>query len=450
MLFRKIEATICGHLKSNSNKILVIDGARQIGKTYIIRHVGKRLYKNYIEINLMEDFKREQLFANITSVSDFYFKLSTKYGNLMGEKENTLIFLDEIQTYPELITMLKFLRQDDKFTYIASGSLLGVTLSLTSSIPMGSIHVVRMYPLDFEEFIRANGFNDFAINTLKQFYIEKKSLDEATHNRLIELFKKYLLVGGLPDAVNAYLETKNITKIRAIQEEIHQYYAADASKYDEEKKLVIRKIYDMLPSNLENKKKRVIFKDIEQKNKGLYEHYQDEFEYLTSAGIALSVNAITEPKFPIIQSSKKNLLKLYLNDVGLLTAILYKNNPTAILNDQNSINLGTVYENVVATELKAHGYDLFYYDVKSKGEVDFVVDDYDELSALPIEVKSGKNYAIHKAINTFLSNESYNVKKGIVLSNAREVKMEEDGTVYLPIYYIMFFKPNQAEDVIVD
>ncbi|MBQ8428184.1 MAG: ATP-binding protein [Clostridia bacterium] len=450
MLFRKIESTIREYLQSNSNKIMLIDGARQIGKTYIIRHVGSDLFTNYIEINLAEDFKRERLFANITSVNDFYFKLSTKYGDKMDMKENTLIFLDEIQTYPELITMLKFLRQDDKFTYIASGSLLGVTLSFTSSIPMGSIQVVRMYPLDFEEFLKANGFNDYAINTLRQFFLDNQSLDEAMHDKMLDLFKKYLIVGGLPDAVNSYIETKNIAKIRSIQDEIHTYYAADASKYDTEKKLVIRKIYDMIPSNLENKKKRIIFKDIENNRRGLYEHYQDEFEYLTSAGIALGVTAITEPKFPVIQSSKKNLLKLYMNDVGILTSILYKNNPAAILTDQKSINLGTVYENVVAMELKAHGFDLFYYDVRSKGEVDFVVDDYDALSALPIEVKSGKDYTIHRAINTFLSNKDYNVKKGIVLSNAREVKYGENGTLYLPIYYIMFFKPNQVENMLLD
>lgn len=450
MLFRKIESTIREYLQSNSNKIMLIDGARQIGKTYIIRHVGSDLFTNYIEINLAEDFKRERLFANITSVNDFYFKLSTKYGDKMDVKENTLIFLDEIQTYPELITMLKFLRQDDKFTYIASGSLLGVTLSFTSSIPMGSIQVVRMYPLDFEEFLKANGFNDYAINTLRQFFLDNQSLDEAMHDKMLDLFKKYLIVGGLPDAVNAYIETKNIAKIRSIQDEIHTYYAADASKYDTEKKLVIRKIYDMIPSNLENKKKRIIFKDIENNRRGLYEHYQDEFEYLTSAGIALGVTAITEPKFPVIQSSKKNLLKLYMNDVGILTSILYKNNPAAILTDQKSINLGTVYENVVAMELKSHGFDLFYYDVRSKGEVDFVVDDYDALSALPIEVKSGKDYTIHRAINTFLSNKDYNVKKGIVLSNAREVKYGENGTLYLPIYYIMFFKPNQVENMLLD
>lgn len=450
MLFRKIESIIREYLQSNSNKIMLIDGARQIGKTYIIHHVGSDLFTNYIEINLAEDFKRERLFANITSVNDFYFKLSTKYGDKMDNKENTLIFLDEIQTYPELITMLKFLRQDDKFTYIASGSLLGVTLSFTSSIPMGSIQVVRMYPLDFEEFLKANGFNDYAINTLRQFFLDNQSLDEAMHDKMLDLFKKYLIVGGLPDAVNAYIETKNIAKIRSIQDEIHTYYAADASKYDTEKKLVIRKIYDMIPSNLENKKKRIIFKDIENNRRGLYEHYQDEFEYLTSAGIALGVTAITEPKFPVIQSSKKNLLKLYMNDVGILTSILYKNNPAAILTDQKSINLGTVYENVVAMELKAHGFDLFYYDVRSKGEVDFVVDDYDALSALPIEVKSGKDYTIHRAINTFLSNKDYNVKKGIVLSNAREVKYGENGTLYLPIYYIMFFKPNQVENMLLD
>lgn len=450
MLFRKIESTIREHLQSNSNKILIIDGARQIGKTYIIRHVGKKLYKNYIEINLMEDFKREQLFASITSVDDFYFKLSAKFGDLMGSKENTLVFLDEIQTYPELITLLKFLQQDGNYTYIASGSLLGVTLALTSSIPMGSIRIVRMYPLDFEEFIKANGFNDSAINGIRQFYLENRSLDESMHNRLMDLFKKYLLVGGLPDAINEYLKTKNISKIRNIQEEIHSYYAVDASKYDTEKKLVIRKIYDMIPSNLENKKKRIIFKNIDSSKKGLYEFYQDEFEYLTSAGIALSVNAITEPKFPIIQSSRKNLLKLYMNDVGILTSILYKNNPTAILEDKKSINLGTVYENVVATELKAHGFDLFYYDVRSKGEVDFVIDDYDELSALPIEVKSGKDYTIHNAINGFLSNPDYNIKKGVVLSNSRNVEIKPNGITYLPIYYVMFFKPNQIDNYILD
>lgn len=450
MLFRKIEATIREYLQSNSNKIMLIDGARQIGKTYIINYVGSNLFTNYIEINLAEDYKRERLFSNITSVNDFYFKLSTKYGDKMDKKENTLVFLDEIQTYPELITLLKFLRQDDKFTYIASGSLLGVTLSMTSSIPMGSIQVVRMYPLDFEEFIRANGFNDFAINTIRQYYLENKSLDETMHDKLMDLFKKYLLVGGLPDAVNTYLETKNISKIRSIQDEIHAYYAADASKYDQEKKLVIRKIYDMIPSNLENKKKRIVFKDIENKNKGLYEHYQDEFEYLTSSGIALEVNAITEPKFPVIQSSKKNLLKLYLNDIGILTSILYKNNSNAILTDQKSINLGTVYENVVAMELKAHGFNLFYYDVRSKGEVDFVIDDYDALSALPIEVKSGKDYTTHRAMNSFLSNKDYDIKKGIVLSNAREIKQSDDGIIYLPIYYVMFFKPNQNDNVILD
>lgn len=368
----------------------------------------------------------------------------------MGSPKDTLIFLDEIQTYPELITLLKFLQQDGNYTYIASGSLLGVTLALTSSIPMGSIRVVRMFPLDFEEFIKATGFNDLAINNIRQCYLENKSLDESIHNKLMDLFKKYLLVGGLPDAVNEFLKTKNISKIRAIQEEIHSYYAVDASKYDIEKKLVIRKIYDMIPSNLENKKKRVVFKNIDSSKKGLYEFYQDEFEYLTSAGIALSVNAITEPKFPVIQSCKKNLLKLYMNDVGILTSILYKNNPTAILEDKKSINLATVYENVVATELKAHGFELFYYDVRSKGEVDFVIDDYDALSALPIEVKSGKDYAVHNAINGFLSNPNYNIKKGIVLSNSRKVEINPNGITYMPIYYVMFFKPNQVENYILD
>ena len=192
---------------------------------------------------------------------------------------------------------------------------------------------------------------------------------------------------------------------------------------------------------LENKKKRIVVQQIENINGKTMSNYQDEFDYLISSGIALDVKALSTPTFPLIESSGKNLLKLYLNDVGILTNILYKNNIRAILNDEKSINLGTVYESVVASELKAHGYDLFYYDNKANGEVDFLIDDYDNLSAVPIEVKSGKDYTVHSAINKFLSNKDYNVKKGYVLSNERMV-YEKDGIIYLPIYYVMFFKNN--------
>ena len=439
MLFRKISALIEDHLKSGTEKILLVDGARQVGKTYIIRYVGQQLFQNFIEVNMVEDSLGSRLFANTKTVEDFYLQVSMLAGDRMKERENTLIFIDEIQAYPHLLTLLKFLAQDGRFTYIASGSLLGITLAETPSIPMGSIRKVRMFPLDFEEFLFANGMNDLVIASMRKKFERLESLDQAMHDKIMDLFRKYLLVGGLPDAVNSYLAEKNIQRVREIQREIHDYYAADASRYDEERKLQIRRVYDLIPSNMENKKKRVVAKDIEGKKGKTFADYQDEFEYLISAGIALHVQAVSNPVFPLIESAGKNLLKLYLNDVGILSGILYGNNIRAILDDVRSVNLGAVYETVVATELAAHGHRLFYYNNRSKGEVDYLVDDYDSLSVAPIEVKSGRDYTIHSALNSFVKNEDYHIKRGYVLSNEREVSVKGK-IVYLPIYYIMFFQ----------
>lgn len=444
MLYRKIEKVIEAHLRSNSKKILLVDGARQVGKTYIIRYVGKKAFENFIEINMVEDSLGDRLFADTRTIEDFYLQVSMLAGNKMKEKDNTLIFIDEIQAYPHLLTLLKFLSQDNKYTYIASGSLLGVTLSQTTSIPMGSIRKVRMFPLDFEEFLYANGMNEVAIAIMRNKFERLEELDESMHNKMMDLFRKFLLVGGLPDAVNSYLAEKNIQSVREIQREIHDYYAADASKYDDERKLMIRRIYDLIPSNMENKKKRVVAQSIENKRGKTFNDYSDEFEYLISAGIALNVQAISTPVFPLIESTGKNLLKLYLNDVGILTGILYGNNIRAILDDEKSINLGSVYETVVASELIAHGHRLFYYDNRHKGEVDYLIDDYSSLSVVPVEVKSGKDYTVHSALNTFVQNEDYHIKKAYVVSNERAVQ-QNGKIIYIPIYYIMFLNTNSAE-----
>ena len=436
-MFRKIKAAIIDFLTSQSNKVLIIDGARQIGKSYIIREAGQELFPNYIEINLLEDSLNDRLFENTKKIEDFYLQLSMLAGDKLAAKENTLVFLDEIQAYPHLLTLLKFLKQDDRFTYIASGSLLGITLYQTSSIPMGSIEIMHMYPMDFEEFLIASGYGEMALSSIKMKFEAKESLDENVHNKLMDSFKKYLLSGGLPDAVKTFIETSNIVKVRTIQNEIHNYYGMDASKYDLQKKLKIKRIYDMIPSTLENKKKRIIVKDIENKKGKRFSDYQDEFDYLINAGIALEVKAVSTPVFPLDKNSGKNLLKLYLNDAGILTSTLYQNNIRPILDNMASVNLGTVYEAVVAQELKAHGKSLFYYDNKTKGEVDFLINDYEDLSIVPIEVKSGKNYTIHSAIDTFISNKDYNVKKAYVLSNERTV-YTKNGITYLPVYYVMF------------
>ncbi len=437
MLKRKIEKTINEHLASESREALLIDGARQVGKTFIIRAVAKEIFPNFIEVNILEDSLKEQLFKEVRTTEDFYFQLSLIAGNKMGNAKDTIVFIDEIQEYPHLLTLLKFLVDEGRFSYIASGSQLGIALSQTNSIPMGAIKKVRMFPLDFEEFLIANGVGEQAVLQMQKKYEKDAPLSISTHKKIMDLFRKYLLIGGLPAVVNAYVENKNMMQVRDIQDKIHEYYGIDASKYDKQNKLVIRKIYDMIVSNMENKKKRIVAKNIEDKKGKTFNSYQNEFEYLTSSGIATAVQAVSNPTFPLIETGEKNLIKLYLNDVGILTQKLFALNVDAVLKDVRSINLGAVYETVVANELAAHGHNLFYYDNRNKGEVDFLIDDYESLSVLPIEVKSGRDYSIHSALNNLLKNDGYAVKKAHVLSNEREVKQKGNIT-YLPIYYVMF------------
>ena len=441
MLYRKITKRIEEYLASDSRRMLLIDGARQIGKSYIIRRVGQKMFSNYIEINMEEDKLNDRLFADAKTTKDFYMVLSTIAGDKMKDKANTLVFIDEIQAYDHLLTLVKFLMQENKFTYIASGSLLGVTLKNTQSVPIGSLDIEHMYPMDFEEFLYANGVGEVAIEAMRENFNNLQPLSEAMHNKMMDLFKKYIIVGGLPRAVEIFVESRNIAELRSVQKEVHTLYGIDSTKYEEEhnKKLKIRRIFDMIPSNLENKKKRVVIKDIEDKSWKRANDYLDEFEYLISAGIALEVKAISTPSYPLVENSGKNLLKLYMNDVGILSGIYYRNNIRAVMSDIRSINLGSLYETVVAQELKAHGYNLYYYDNKKNGEVDYLIDDADNLSNIPIEVKSGKDYTIHSALSRFLSNEEYNIKRGYVLSNEREVHIK-DGVTYIPIYYVMFFR----------
>lgn len=439
MLERKFTPFLEDFLTNEPDKILLVNGARQIGKSYLVRYVGKRLFKHFVEINLKEDKEGDQVFAAVKTTGDLYMRLGNYYSKPLGNKSNTLVFLDEIQSYPHLLTMLKFLNQEGKYRFIASGSQLGVALAQTPSVPIGSVEVQQMYPLDFEEFLWATGISKEWIAHIRESFEREESLDESTHELLLKRFQYYLLIGGLPEAVNKYLADRNMVRVRAVHKTIHELYRIDASQYDEEHKLIIRRIYDMIPSNLENKKKRVVYNKIEDKTGKHFADYADEFEYLTNSGVALDVLAISNPKFPLAESEQKRLIKLYLNDVGLLTHLLYGVNVNAVLQDIRSINLGTVYESAVAQELAAHGFKLHYYDNKQKGEVDFLVDDYDRLQVLPLEVKSGKDYTEHSALTKFLETPEYGITRAIVFSNERKV-FKKKGSTYMPVYYCMFLE----------
>lgn len=447
MLYRKIASKIESFLKSEKKRMLVVSGARQVGKSYIIREVGMRLYSNFIEVNMEEDKQSNRLFENARTVEDFMIALSTIAGAKMKDSEKTLVFIDEIQAYSHLLTLAKFLVEDGRFTYIASGSQLGIALKTTQSIPIGSIELLSMYPLDFEEFLIANGVGELLINEMRRKFEAKEALNESLHMKVMDYFRKYLLVGGMPSAVNTYLSEHNMVSVRNIHRDISLLYKNDAAKYESEslRKLKIQRIYDMVPSNLEKVKKRIVAKNIELKKGKRMADYQDEFEYLISSGITLEVQAISKPSYPLVENSGKNLLKLYMSDIGLLTGILYHNDVLPIMNNKCGVNLGSVYENVVAQELKAHGFKLYYYDNKKNGEVDFLIDSVDLMSVLPIEVKSGKDYYIHTALNNLLKVDEYKISNGIVFSN--EEKVYNNGNViYMPIYYVMFLRSSAFDN----
>lgn len=448
MLERKFTRYLERFLTEEPNKILLVNGARQIGKTYLIRYVGKKLFTHFVEINLKEDKEGERVFHDVRSTTDLYMRLSNYYSKPLGDVSDTLIFLDEIQSYPHLMTMLKFLNQESRYRFIASGSQLGVAMSETPSVPLGSVSIEQMYPLDFEEFLWATGFSTEWIQSLREHFNREQALDESTHAILMKRFQYYLLIGGLPEAINNYLKDNNMVRVRQTHKNIHDLYRIDASQYDLEHKLKIRRVYDLIPSNLENKKKRIVYKNIENKKGKTFSDYADEFEYLTSSGVALEVSAISNPRFPLAESEQKRLVKLYLNDVGLLTHILYGLNVNAVLQDIRSINLGTVYESVVAQELAAHGFKLHYYDNKQKGEVDFLVDDYNRLKVLPIEIKSGKDYTTHNALTKFIETPDYGIDRAIVFSNERKVS-KQNGVTYLPIYYCMFLQNGPTDDLVI-
>lgn len=303
-----------------------------------------------------------------------------------------------------------------------------------------------MYPMDFEEFLWANGIGEDVITHIQESFLHRESLNEGIHNKMLNLMRKYLLVGGLPAAVDSFVKETNIARVRQIHADIHDLYLNDAAKYEKDsgRKLKIQRIYNMVPSTMENRKKRVVAKDIEDKVGKRMENYQDEFDYLSASGIAIECKAISKPSYPLPLNMGKNLLKLYMNDVGMLTALLYRNNIKAVMDDIRSANLGSVYETFVAQELSAHGLGCFYYDNKKHGEVDFLIDDNENLTTIPIVVKSGRDYSIHSALNHFMTMEEYNINQSYVFSNERTVSTK-DGITYMPIYNVMFLQSSVAD-----
>lgn len=435
MLERKIYREIVEFYNNNPKKTLMITGARQVGKSYIIEKFAKDNYESFVKIDFIENSDYVSVFKDVKNIDDIFIRLSTIFGKKLIPGK-TLIFFDEVQECKELITQIKYLVQDGTYSYILSGSLLGTILQEIVSVPVGYMSIIRMYPLDFEEFARANGIVDKVFSALKVSFDEKTPIDPYIHERFMSLFELYLIVGGMPSAVMKYLTTKNLRHVAEEQISIIELYKQDIAKYDKESKLYLREIFDLIPSELNSKNKRFVLKNLNQYTK--FAKYNNSFIWLTNAGVALPSYVANEPKAPLTLSKASNLFKLFLNDVGLLASMYGNDIQLKILNHETELNFGSVYENAAAQELKAHGYNLFFYNNKKIGEVDFLIELDGKI--LPIEIKSGKDYYRHAAINNLLEKEDYNIPNGYVFCNYN-VKVEGKVT-YFPIYLLMFLKKN--------
>ena len=442
-MYRKDSVTIEEWLKS-SNKALLVTGARQIGKTWLIRdEIDKSVY-NKFEVNFIDQPDMVEYLNAEMSAEEFLIKLKMIMPKDCKPHE-TVVFFDEIQKCPEIVTKIKFLVDEGSFKYVMSGSLLGVELKGIASAPVGYLTVLRMYPMDFEEFMVANNVSNTTLNMLKEKFETCSPVDEFIHQKLLHIFFVYLIVGGMPDAVKTYVETKDIREVDKIQRDIVMLYKEDFSQYElEDKKLRIKSIYDIIPAELNKQNKKFVFTMLDKELK--FDRYENSFLWLKDAGVVLPVYNVEAPVIPLLASKSSNVFRLFSSDIGLLTSEYPAETKIELINKNGEVNNGAHFENAVVQQLTANGFEPYFCKKKNVGELDFVV----EMSGkvVPIEVKSGKAYKSHKALNNFMNVLDYHMEKAYVFSVGN---VEKEGTVtYLPIYMCYLLKEQKIGKMIVD
>ncbi|MBR6031653.1 MAG: ATP-binding protein [Bacteroidaceae bacterium] len=443
MITRKADDLIRNFIL-HDRRALLVTGARQVGKTFAVRKAGKDCFENVVEINFVEQPDAIELFSEQKGAKDLLLRLSafSKKPLVPGK---TLIFFDEVQECKEIVTAIKFLVDEGSYQYVMSGSLLGVELDDLHSVPVGYMDEIEMYPLDLLEFFEAIGIGTDVIDHLRKCFDDKTPVDDFIHKRMLEAVRLYLIVGGMPAAVQKYLDTNNLRIVYEEQRGIIRTYKRDITKYDANHKLQIEEIYDLIPSELNAKNKRFILKELNEKAR--FSKYEDSFLWLRDAGVAIPTYNVAEPQLPLLLNKQRNLFKLFLNDVGLLAATYGGSIQTRLLSKDSNINFGAVFENLVAQELYAHGFakemhSLYYFNSKKQGELDFVVE-YDNY-VLPIEVKSGKDYERHNALNNVMGNKDYDVPSAFVF--CQENVLRKGKNTYYPIYMITFFEQIQTKE----
>ena len=442
-MYRKDSIIIEEWLKS-SDKALLVTGARQIGKTWLIREeIAKSGYRKF-EVNFIDQPDLVDYLNVKMSANEFLVKLKM----IMPEDckpQETVVFFDEIQKCPEIVTKIKFLVEEGSFKYVMSGSLLGVELKGITSVPVGYLTVLRMYPMDFEEFMIANNVSKTTLEMLKAKFETCQPVDEFIHQKLLSLFFIYLIVGGMPDAVKIYIATKDIREVDKVQRDIVALYKEDFSQYEsEDKKLKLISIYDIIPAELNKQNKKFVFTMLNKELK--FDRYENSFLWLKDAGVALPVYNVEAPVIPLKASKSSNVFRLFSNDTGLLTSAYPAETKLELINKNSEVNNGAHFENAVAQQLTANGLEPYFCKKKNIGELDVLVEM--DGKVVPIEVKSGKAYKAHKSLDNFMKISDYHIEKAYVLSVAN---MEQEGSVvYLPIYMCYLLKERKIGKLIVD
>ena len=444
MIKRKIDRYLADFFDTD-RKALMLTGARQIGKTYSIRRFGHEHFERFVEINFIENPGLVKVFSKAKNCQDILLRLSTVTSQDLI-KGNTLVFFDEVQECPDVMTWVKALVDEGSYIYALSGSLLGVELKDIRSVPVGYMSEMQVYPMDFEEFVRAVGVPENVLEAVKKSWSEKTPVDAYIHEKMMQLFQLYIIVGGMPAAVQTYMDSNNIQNVVKEQRDIINLYKKDIARYDQDvrKKLYINEVFDLIPSELNAKNKRFILKRLNENM--TFGRHENDFIWLKDADMALPTYNVEEPVSPLKLSEQRNLFKLFQNDVGLLSCQYSSGGiQLKILQGKVNVNYGSVFENAVAQELHAHGWDLYYFNSKKQGEIDFILETDDEI--IPLEVKSGKDYERHNALSKLLSIPNYGIRRAIVLCNDN---LHVKGNVeYLPVYMIMFLvKQDELEDPI--
>lgn len=440
MIERKLDKYLESFYQT-TGKALLLTGARQVGKTEAFRRFAKNNFENYIEINFIETPDASSIFEGARNAEDILVRLST-FTETPLVPGKTFILFDEVQKCLECITQIKFLVEEGSYTYGLTGSLLGVELNDVRSMPVGYMDIHEAFPLDFEDFAKAIGLSQTVFDALSLSYESKKPVDSVVHRQMLSLFNLYLIIGGMPAAVWQYLQTKNMQHVIAEQESILNLYKKDITQYDKDDKLLLDEIFSLIPSELNAKNKRFILKSLNEGAK--FRRFGASFLWLKNSGVAIPVYNVEEPRYPLLLNKQRNLFKLFQNDVGLLACQYAGGVQFDILRGKVDINYGAIYENAVAQELLSHGFsNLYYFNSKKQGEVDFVIEKGDG-TVLPIEVKSGKDYSVHHALDNILSDEQYNIKAALVLCNDN-VSVKGKIT-YLPIYMSMFLQREQQSE----